>query len=249
MTTESSRPVTLLEAMLSFWRRAAEGKDRRSITDEERERLDAADPGGESLYYSFGNCPIFRDSDGTPYVWPAWSHAMTWPLFRGWQDSVAALVGEYDRGQLSQFDGLPQHLEGARRRLDELQPHLPLFLDHMRNGPGLPAEWTEGSNPRVEAVIDDADCEPRVLPDLHKAIVDLLGHTDRRLTREQIAGCPGPDKQLTPKESLWQRPIKSVCTTVRPISDAVRELIDWGLVEEVCGKGKGVALTDGGRVL
>ncbi len=84
--------------------------------------------------------------------------------------------------------------------------------------------------------------EPRVLPDLHRAIMDLLGHTDRRLTREQIAGCPGPNKRLTREESQTQAPIKSICTTVRPISNAVDDLIEWGLVEEACGKGKGVAL-------
>lgn len=148
MTISKNPPTTFLEALLPLWRRAVEGKDGRPITDKERKwiELEMEDAAGESLYSSgAGRCRVYRDEDGTPHVYtawshtiPAWSHAMSWPLFQDWQNTIEALIIEYEGGQLSVFAGFPEQLERARGRLDELQPHLPLFLDHMQNVPGLP---------------------------------------------------------------------------------------------------------------
>ncbi len=160
----------------------------------------------------------------------------------------------------------------AKIREIDSDENLRSFLKHMfKRCPWLGREWpgtatsAEVNSPSQDAAGSPAGADvpdnarsssreiaekagmPSVLPDLHQAIMGLLGHTDRRLTREQIAGSPGPDQQLTAKELQWQRQIP--CKTVRAISAAVGELIGWGLVEERCGKRQGVARTDAERLL
>ncbi len=134
-------PATILEALLFLWRRAAEGKDRRPLTVEEREMLDERDPGGTTSYYRFG--VEIHDADGTPYVRGAWSHAMTWWFFQGRQFGIGLLVGEYARQEYSEFVGLNEKLQGVLNYLESPQLHLPVFWQHVLDRyPSLADEWS-----------------------------------------------------------------------------------------------------------
>lgn len=134
-------PATILEALLFLWRRAAEGKDRRPLTVEEREMLDERNPGGTTSDYRFG--VEIHDADGTPYVQGAWSHAMRWWFFQGRQAGIELLVGEYARQEYSEFVGLNEKLQGVLNYLESPQLHLPVFWQHVLDRyPSLADEWS-----------------------------------------------------------------------------------------------------------
>lgn len=251
-------PATIFEALLSLWRRAVEGKDRRELTEEERRRFDVEEPGlykpaawfreefgipperlrsarrrgrllwlkvgreyhcsvpaarklwpedvthlpaedsdGKNWYYAGPECPrIVTDAEGTPYAWaPAWSHAMTWPLFKGWQGHIERLMETLSRPEPPGFLGLDEHDNETRRYLDELQLHLPWFLDHM--GERLAEEWSGVADEQSEGPKGRGDvtaAEDPEAPDQYvtlgqmAALISRSKHTVRKWT-----DLPAPD--------------------------------------------------------
>lgn len=109
------------------------------------------------------------------------------------------------------------------------------------------AQEAAGLRERLRATGEVAgESVPPTLPPLHQAILDLLEHATRPLTREQIWGRPGPSNPLTSDERKWVGEIQKQRNsgTYRSISKAVDDLLELRFA--AIGFGKGVVIAEDG---